>query len=373
VILLRRGLFALTGILLLGIPAFAAGAPKPPVRVPSEFRLAPDDANMAMKKALDLRYDELLVRYKAWVKRAEAFNKNYFGRKFDENSKEAKEGAAEQAWVARELQDYTTAADAFEAEVGKLRLSRVRGDRARRIAMMNAMAKGLEWEPKALERLDAALNGLDVDGDPTGLVSTVARAWQAIRSRAQDPVLVREASRGDGPGLPGSGKQSFQDCTLFALATASGELYEVVAARATRLIEDGEWRTVAEREHSQEVIERHGLNGDEVIMLAESLGQAEVVRSGDFPRILKEGRPILVCVSVPDAREERDFFHQVVLTRSFQHDGGTWYEMQDSNLDPSKRRYLSEQELQVILMENGVAYRRDSGRTPKLLRPKDAK
>jgi len=74
----------------------------------------------------------------------------------------------------------------------------------------------------------------------------------------------------------------------FALANASGQPYEVVAARATQLLREGEWRGTYDREHPQQVIERQGLNGDEVIMLAEAFGQAEVVKGADFAKTLKE-------------------------------------------------------------------------------------
>jgi hypothetical protein len=60
--------------------------------------------------------------------------------------------------------------------------------------------------------------------------------------------------------------------------------------------------------------------------------------------------------------------HEVVLTKTFQHGGETWFEMMDSNQGPQRRLFLSSQELNTILNENGVAYRPEPGMTPMLLR-----
>ncbi len=104
-------------------------------------------------------------------------------------------------------------------------------------------------------------------------------------------------------------------------------------------------------------------------MLAESLGQVEVILSSDFAKTLKEGRPVMVNVMPKSGKGE----HQVVLTKSFQHGGETWYEMVDSNQGPQRRLYLSTKELGTMLLGNGVAYRPEPGSpelgpTPKLLR-----
>ena len=101
-------------------------------------------------------------------------------------------------------------------------------------------------------------------------------------------------------------------------------------------------------------------------MLAESFGQAEVVSSSAFAKTLNQGRPVMVNV-VPQSGNVKGG-HQVVLTKTFQHGGETWYEMVDSNQGPQQRLYLSAKELNTILQENGVAFRPEPGTVPKLLR-----
>jgi hypothetical protein len=138
----------------------------------------------------------------------------------------------------------------------------------------------------------------------------------------------------------------------------------VVASRAAKLIGEGEWRNASERKNPQKVIEEKGLNGGEVLLLAETFGKAKVVHSADFAKTINDGSPVLVNV-VPKGAIGG---HEIVLTRTFQHSGKTWYEMIDSNQGPQERRYLSHKELSIIMQENGVAFSPDSGTTPKLFR-----
>lgn len=244
--------------------------------------------------------------------------------------------------------------------------AKVNSEDARIINGMNALAKQLGWSADEQARLNEALNKLGGDGDPASSAQ-ISQAWDSVLARGHGGDLAREAAQGEGPGFPGSGKQTgYQDCAIFALANASGQPYGVVAARAAKLIGEGEWRNAAERANPQKTIERKGLIGGEVVMLTEALGQAEVVASTDFAKTLKGGRPVMVNV-VPENGDVKSG-HEVVLTKAFQHGGETWYEMMDSNQGPQRRLYLSAKELNTILQEKGVAFRPDSGTTPRLLR-----
>lgn len=230
---------------------------------------------------------------------------------------------------------------------------------ARIINAMNALAKRLGWSAAEQDRLATALNRLGSDGDQNVTDTQIRRAWQDVLARGQGGDIARKAAQGDGPGLSGAGKQSFEDCTIFALANASGLPYSVVAARATKLIGEGEWRDAAARANPQKAIEQKGLIGGEVVMLAEAFGQAEVVPSSAFAKTLKEGRPVMVNVVPENGNVEGG--HEVVLTKVFQHGGETWYEMMDSNQGPQRRLYLSSKELNTMLQENGVAFDPETG------------
>lgn len=236
---------------------------------------------------------------------------------------------------------------------------------ARIINEMNALAKRLGWSAEEQARLATALNHLGADGTEGVTDVQIRRAWQDVLVRDPDGDIARKAAQGDGPGLSGAGKQTqFEDCTIFALANAAGLPYSVVAARANKLIGEGEWRDAAVRANPQKAIEQKGLIGGEVVMLAEAFGQVEVVPSTAFAKTLKEGRPVMVNVVPQSGNVEGG--HEVVLTKAFQHGGETWYEMMDSNQGAQRRLYLSSKELNTMLQENGVAFRPDPKTTPKL-------
>jgi hypothetical protein len=277
---------------------------------------------------------------------------------------EARDCAVTREPLLARIKQLRIAADKLEDEIDAAVTAEA--ERTRIINSMNALAKRLGWSAAEQARLNAALKKLNADGDPNATGTQIRQTWGGVLARGHEAELARKAAGGDGPGFPGAGTQSFEDCTIFALANAAGLPYSVVAARATKLISEGEWRDAVARANPQKAIEQRGLMGGEVVMMAEALGQAEVVRSADFARTLKEGRRLLLNV-VPQDGDTRNG-HAVVLTKAFQHGGETWYEMMDSNQGPQRRHYLSAKELNTMLQETGVAFRAEPGRTPGLLR-----
>ncbi len=234
---------------------------------------------------------------------------------------------------------------------------------------ITAYARQIGWDEKEQARLLEALKNLRMAGFYDD--DSIRQSWRNIQGRSSDSTFARDAARGEGPGLIGAGKQSQEDCAVFALATASGQPYGVVAAHATRIIREGEWRNARDRANPQSVFgkDRGGLMGGEVVLLAEALGQAEVVKPTGFAQALKEGRPVMVNI-VPRSGNT-DLGHQVVLARTFQRGKETWYEVIDSSSGPMRRVYLSASELDFLIKENGVAYRPEPGRTPALLRARE--
>ena len=237
---------------------------------------------------------------------------------------------------------------------------------AKVIAAMDSLAKKLGWSADKQARLHQALAALSFDGDANATNLTIIAAWQDVLARGPDKDLARLAAQGAGPGFPGAGQQMhLQDCAIFALANAANLPYGVVGARAAELIREGTWRTADERAHPEKTIAK-GLTGGEVVMLAVAFGDAKVVPSASFAKTLADGQRIMINVVPSDGNV--DSGHQVVLTKAFQRNGQTWYEMMDSNQGPLRRLYVRNDELSTMLQENGVAYRPDAGRTPRLLR-----
>ena len=256
--------------------------------------------------------------------------------------------------LAAALARHRTACDAFNNALAS--------------AEMVSLARRLNWDVGRQQELRAALAALKGDGDPNADSGQIRNAWQDILSRRRDPVFIDLARQGEGPGFPASAGQqgAHTDCAVFALANAADLPYGVVGTRAVKLVKQASWRSAAQRASAQQAIEHGGLVGGEVMMLAKMFGDAAVVQSAKFAETLRAGRRIMINV-VPEDGNVGDG-HEVVLSRTFAHGGGTWYEMIDSHQGPIQRLYLSAQELDIILQERGVAFSPTRGGTPQILR-----
>ena len=121
--MMNRKWLALCWVGWLGTAALARGqSPSPPAPIPAASAIAPDDANVALRNTLSHRYVALVLRFQAWRKRADAFNRRYGGLELDADSPEAKEGSVEEASLAQESREYQAEAEKFKREVGLLRL-----------------------------------------------------------------------------------------------------------------------------------------------------------------------------------------------------------------------------------------------------------
>jgi hypothetical protein len=346
-------------VLLAAVAAFQlrAQSPRPPATVPPSAILVDNEINLGAKAFLDEKYPALKARWSEWIRRAEAFNFNFVGPKFTEGSAAAAAAAKEQAWLNAELEAYQEEATQFASRVENLDI-----DRERSIALMTTLATRMKLSTAKVDQARTVMRGLRLDGNTSASPAVIAATWRTVEARNGDAAFAAAAAAGQGPTLFNSGTQlSFNDCTLFALASAMGRPYGLVAAEATQMLRDAEWRGTADRDDPEGVIKREGLNGDEVTLLAAAFGQAQLVPSGDFARTLREAQPITICVKRSEGRSV--YLHQVVLSRTFQHHGETWFEMIDSHLRDNQRRYLSEKELFTVLQENGLAYRPDKDRT----------
>lgn len=357
-------LIRLVAVLSLGSARASGQSLVQPETVPPAIILVQEEGNLRQRAALEVRYGPLRARQAAWLQRARDFNGTYVGRNFPEGSREARAGAAESAWLTREAADYGRDVGVFDAEVAGLRL-----DETARIREMAALAARLpNWTRDEVDRARQVMTRVRLDGDRRVTFNALANTWTAVEARDGDPAFAARAAAGAGPSLSGIGTQSFEDCTIFALAAATGRPYGVVAALAGEMLRDSTARGRADRDDPEGAIKRAGLDTNEIVVLTEALGQAEVVPSGSFARTLREGHAIMVDVAlVGDGF--RVGHHEVVLSRTFQHEGQAWFEMIDSNLGVNERHYLSEGELFTLLNENGITYRPDPHRTVPLLRP----
>lgn len=300
--------------------------------------LAKREALLAVRAALRVRRESLESTYS----------------RVREGSLEDERGRRELADLETDLVRHVEACRIFADEVS---------DKALHTEIL-LLAGRSRWKAPEVARLDAALNALVGDGH-AGTPAEIREVWSRIFQHERDVAVVRDA-KSDGDGFPGSGLQSdFSDCAIYAIANATGRPYSWVAAQAMEMIRAGEWRLESERANPAGIFEAgDGLNGGEVVMLAEGLGQAEVVDSADLAARIRAGGTVLVEVVPSDGSGA----HEVALTRAFPHRGETWFVMLDSHLGAVRRAYLSAAELDAIQIEKGVAFRPEPGVVPGMLR-----
>lgn len=235
----------------------------------------------------------------------------------------------------------------------------------------SVLATAGEWERQERNRVREALDLIVLDRDNRSTTAAIGAAWGRLYATEGSADLVARAANGDGPGLLASGRQLGQDCAVYAIATASGRSYDEVSAVASALIRRGTYRTRSERDDPRAVLQNEGLNAGELILLAEALGEVEIVPADRFAAALRQGRPVTVGVWAPAYQlingtvAEGVGRHQIVLSRTFQTGRETWFEVIDSNHDAPL--YVRLSDLAAIQAENGLAYRAEPRREPHLL------
>lgn len=236
-------------------------------------------------------------------------------------------------------------------------------DKDRRLIRdLQSLAADEHWPAEKRARFAAALLGMGLTDEDRHLeLEHPYLSWHELATRPADVDLRKAADAAPGSALfSASAGQQFThaDCAVFALANASGRPYGVVAVAAADAVRRDPLRSDAEHKDPVNATSDTGLNGGEVIYLAEKFGQVSVVRPVDFARTLAGGDAVMVNVGG----------HEVVLTKSFQHAGKTWFEVMDSGQSTTRRVYVSAAELNAKLSENGIVYHAEPGTTVPLLR-----
>lgn len=327
----------------------------------------PRDWSPKIRQPLEEQRKTIQEKWNTFLEHRKTFAAEFAGT--EEGTARAVEAQQRKAALQQEADGIVDEADRFNAAIT---VTTQQQDRPPAIPInvkaiiddLERMAGDWGWSGDKIARLHQSFLHLGFDHDFVPLYRIQA-VWDDIDARDKDSVQAKEAvEQGHGPGFPSMGQQTdFNDCTIFALANAARVPYGLVAAKAAEMISDSTWRSEQDRRRPRIVMKRTGLNGAEVIMLAEAFGEAEVVPVSEFTRVLSAGRRVLVNVALGGGQA-----HEVLISRTFTHEGRPWFEMINSHDDPNDRSYLSLEELDTIMLENGVAYRQERNRTAPLLR-----
>lgn len=188
----------------------------------------------------------------------------------------------------------------------------------------------------------------------------VSKTWAAVLEENPDGTTIRNATTFASPAVRSGtmverqdfGQQATNSCALHAIANALQIPLTDVWSRTAEIFEAAYGGTTNERKDINVALSK-GLYSEEFAVIAESLGRIEVVGPKRFSALIAAGKPVLVHLAVPDT--SGNMGHEVVLDRTFQMNGETWYEMVDSNQTGQwDRRFLSASELNVLLKEKGL-------------------
>jgi len=339
---LRRALLTAAMVLVAFAPSALANEPLPALPV--------------IHPAIAVSHPEIVQKFATFKTERDVIRARH--KKFRAACASVDEGSAADRWCATEeaaLQDeigdhYLASLALIKTYLGLLSQFTIEAQ--------IAYARTQRWSDKELNSLKAGFKAFasadDADYDP-GKVNAI---WKAMAARNGDADLTRLAAAAKGFSATGAGTQgNKEDCAVFAVANAAGVPYGAVAAMATKFVGEGKWRRAEERDDPQKTIEEVGLNGGEVLLLAEYYGMARVLARDEFDAALNASDPVMINIYPADNSLLRG--HQVVLTKTFKDGSVRWYEAMDSNRGPIAKMFIRADELTALLKEPGIAYAPD--------------
>lgn len=326
----------------------------------AEPQPVPGGLSLSETRVLSERYQALVATAKQIRERRQAHDGPCSAVPETDHARRAGCGA-EKASIEAAWRQYNGNLAAYHRDRAKALKAAYDVDESKIVSGLLAYARKKNLDDKEVARIEAAFDEYGLRGEAK-TKADVAKAWAAVKARQGDPTLAQKLAAGVGPHLVWSGTQTrYQDCTIFALANAANVPYGYVAGLAGEIIRQGRYRSAAARLQPQTVIEARGLAAGEVIVLAEVLGQVGVVERSAFAERLARSQAVLVAVWPEKGRGS----HQVVLNKTFTHEGKTWFGLIDSNIG---QMILREDELALLLQDTGIVYTRDPKRTVRPLR-----
>jgi len=212
-------------------------------------------------------------------------------------------------------------------------------------------------------------------------VWTLQERYNATLKRpgAEQDALAAAAKDGKGSDIAYSsakgGVQSHYDCVLYAMANAADEPYSVTSIVALEKIRNDPWRDQKERDNPALALEDPkkggggGMTDREILQVGQALGPTEIVRREDIARALEEtGKPVFAAIDIGGGS------HAIAITKVFEKDGQTYYEVMDSNSrTKDSKTYWKKDDLEKSIVTGGLIVLPEKGTVPQLLREPEKK
>jgi tetratricopeptide (TPR) repeat protein len=209
--------------------------------------------------------------------------------------------------------------------------------RADFFANFNAIATGEGPTPKEWSETSQVANEMDMAGGslpPTGAASAELPPYygQLLKDIGKTESVTANAS------YMGTGRQTQDDCVLYAIANGAHVPEKQVNAEFTNVVNHLGMDPIAERANPETIVMepqnggRGGLNAAEELLVADKFGKVVPVPTDSYARaIASTQQPVITTVKL----DQSGLQHKVVVTGVYRTaDGKIYYSVMDSNLGP---------------------------------------
>jgi hypothetical protein len=209
--------------------------------------------------------------------------------------------------------------------------------RADFFANFNAIASGEGPTPKEWSEVSQLANEMDTAGGsprPTGAVSAELPPYygQLVKDIGKAESVTASAS------YMGTGRQTQDDCVLYAIANGAHVPEKQVNAEFSNIVNHLGMDPIAERTNPETVVMepqnggRGGVGAAEELLLADKFGKVIPVPTDSYARaIASTKQPVITTVELDKSGVQ----HKVVVTGVYRTaDGKIYYSVMDSNLGP---------------------------------------
>lgn len=231
--------------------------------------------------------------------------------------------------------------------------------RADFFANFNAIASGEGPIPKEWSKTSELANEMDRAGGslpPAGAASAELPPYYGQ--------LVKDIGKAEsvtaGASYMGTGRQTQDDCVLYAIANGAHVPEKQVNAEFTNIVSHLGMDPIAERANPESVVAepqnggRGGVNAAEELLVADKFGKVAPVPTDSYARaIASTKQPVITTVELDKSGVQ----HKVVVTGVYRTaDGKIYYSVMDSNLGPEYRNstaYIEKSNFEEHLASGG--------------------
>ncbi len=231
--------------------------------------------------------------------------------------------------------------------------------RANFFANFNAIASGEGPTPKEWSKASELANEMDTAGGslpPAGAASPELPPYygQLVKDIGKAESVTANAS------YMGTGRQTQDDCVLYAIANGAHVPEKQVNAEFTNIVSHLGMDPIAERANPGIVVAepqnggRGGVNAAEELLVADKFGKVVPVPTDSYARaIASTKQPVITAVELDKSGVQ----HKVVVTGVYRTaDGKIYYSVMDSNLGPEYRNstaYMEKSNFEEHLASGG--------------------